>query len=286
MKTLVIGGTGTVGSLVVAGLIEKGVDVYVLTRDAAKAATLPSGATGVVGDIGKPADAQKHFEGVDAVYMLNAASPSELYEGLMGVLLARLAGVKRFVYQSAHKMEVSSALPVGGGSKLPIENAVRQSGIPYTILRPNNFYQNDLWYKDAMLMHGIYPQPIGYIGMQRVDARDIAEAAVIALTQEGHEGKTYNIVGPKLETGPSCATAWSEATGKTIAYPGDDIAIFEDTHAFMGPDLVYTYSRFYEFYQEHGMAADPGEVETITALLGHEPRSLAEYAAETALTWR
>ena len=53
------------------------------------------------------------------------------------------------------------------GAKLPIEAAIKASGIAYTIVRPNNFYQNDYWYKDAMLQYGVYPQPLGGVGLSR-----------------------------------------------------------------------------------------------------------------------
>jgi len=79
-------------------------------------------------------------------------------------------------------------------SKLPIEGVIRASGIEYTILRPNNFYQNDLAVLDA-IRAGVYPTPTGSVGMHRVDVRDIAETAAIALTQPGHSGKTYSVVG-------------------------------------------------------------------------------------------
>ena len=70
----------------------------------------------------------------------------------------RFASVKRLVYVSVQNADVAAWLPHFGG-KLGVEEAVKKSGIPSTILRPNNFYQNDYWFKDVMLQHGVYPQP-------------------------------------------------------------------------------------------------------------------------------
>jgi uncharacterized protein YbjT (DUF2867 family) len=285
MKVLVLGGTGTVGSLVVAELLARRVDVRVMTRSADNTSRLPDRVEVGVGDLRDPYSARPAFQNADAVFMLNAAGVSEAFEGLMGVFLASQNGVRRFVYMSTHRADLTPFLPVGGGTKLAIENAVRISGIPYTILRPNNFYQNDRWYKDAMLHNAVYPQPIGFKGMSRVDARDIAEAAAIALTEEGHDGKTYNIVGPRVETGPSCAEAWSRALRKPIVYAGNDMDAFETANAFMGPALVFTYRTFYEFYQIHGLHATADDIESTASVIGHRPRALDDYAQETAPTW-
>ena len=70
-------------------------------------------------------------------------------------------------------------------------NALYEGIISFTILRANNFYQNDIWFKDALLQHGVYPQPIGNAGVSRVDVRDISDAAAIALTTNAHEGEMY-----------------------------------------------------------------------------------------------
>ena len=240
---------------------------------------------GALGDLRDPYSARPAFAGVDAVFMLNAASVSEAFEGLIGVLLASQHSVKRFVYMSTHRADRTPFPAHRRGTKLGIENAVRISGIPFTILRPNNFYQNDRWYKDAMLQHGVYPQPLGFKGMSRVDARDIAEAAAIVLTKAGHDGKVYNLVGPRIETGPSCAEVWTRALQKEIAYAGNDMDAFEQQNAFMGPSLVFTYRNFYEFYQEHGLHATAEDIESTAALIGHRPRRLDEYAAEMAVAW-
>jgi hypothetical protein len=55
-----------------------------------------------------------------------------------------------------------------------IENALKQSDLTYTTLRPNNFYQNDHWFREAIQSHGVYPQPMGDVGLSRVDTRDVS----------------------------------------------------------------------------------------------------------------
>src|SRR5262245_49408131 len=106
MKVLVVGGTGKVGSALVARLIELGVDVCVHLHSSARAHLVPSPATTVVADlIGDPKEAIEMFRDMDAVFMLNKATLTETIEGTMAVRLAREAGVRRFVYQTVHLLD-------------------------------------------------------------------------------------------------------------------------------------------------------------------------------------
>lgn len=286
MKVLVLGGTGMVGSQVVQELLARNVDVQVLTRNAEKAASLPEGAQAVIGDLLNPHAVRPLFDGVDGVFLLNPVSISEASEGLFAVNNARMAGVKRIVYMSVHNLDSAIHLP-HFGSKLPIELAVKASGIPYTILRPNNFYQNDYWLKDVLLQYGVYAQPIGNVGLSRVDVRDIAEAAAIALTTDGHEGETYNLIGPDIHTGQTTADVWSQELGRPIAYGGDDLDAWEQQSLqYMPGWMVFDLKLMYEFFQKEGLKATAEDIERQTKLLGHAPRGFEEFARETAAMWK
>lgn len=286
MKILVIGGTGTVGSQVVGELLVRKVAVQVLTRSEDKAKGLPRGAESVIGDLLDPKTLHSVFKGVDGVFMLLAVSATETQEGLMAINGMHMAGVKKIVYMSVHNLEQALHLP-HIGSKLPIEAAVKASGIPYTILRPNNFFQNDYWYKDAMLKLGIYPQPIGDLGISRVDVRDIAEAAAVAFTIPSHEGQTYNLVGPDAHTGKSTAEVWSKALGQTISYGGNDLDVWEQQSLqFLPAWMVFDFRLMYKLFQEKGFKAAPADIERQTKLLGHAPRRFEDFAMETARIWK
>lgn len=286
MNILVLGGTGTVGSQVARDLLARGASVHVLTRDAAKSAGLPSGARPVVGDLLDPATVRTAFKGMDALFLLNAVSPSETHEGLMAVNGARIGGVKKLVYLSVHLADRAPHLP-HFGAKLAVEAAVKASGIPFTILRPNNFFQNDYWFKDAMLQYGVYPQPMGSVGLSRVDVRDISDAAVAALTGPAHAGETYNLVGAEPLTGPATAGIWSEALGRTIAYGGDDLDAWEkQSLQFMSPWMVFDFRMMFAFFQEQGLKGTAADIERQTKLTGRAPRSFTDFARETAAMWR
>jgi uncharacterized protein YbjT (DUF2867 family) len=286
MSILVTGGTGVVGSHVVRELLARGASVQVLTRDAANAGKLPAGVAAVIGDLGKVETVKRVFKGVDGVFLINTVSPTEIYEGLLAVCALREEKVKRLVYLSVHHADKAAWLPHFGG-KIGVEEAVRKSGVPFTILRPNNFYQNDYWFKDVMLQHGVYPQPLGSAGLHRVDVRDIAEAAAIALTSPGHEGQTYDVVGPEPHTGASTADVWSRALGRPVRYAGDDLEAWEKQSLQYMPDwAVFDFKHMYAFFQKEGLKASPEAIDRQTRLLGHVPRSLGAFATETASAWK
>jgi uncharacterized protein YbjT (DUF2867 family) len=285
MQVLVTGGTGLVGSRVVRELVTRGAGVTVLTRDAAKIKMLPGGSRGVQGDLGDPETVMSVFEGIDAVVLVNAVSPTEGFEGLAAVTGMRAAGVKRVVYVSAQRADAATWVP-HYGVKFGIEQAIKRSDIPYTILRPNNFYQNDYWYQDALLRHDVYPQPIGSKGLSRVDVRDIAEAAGIVLTTGGHDGQTYELVGPDAWTGETTARAWGQGLAKPVSYVGNDLDVWETVAmAYMPEWLAFECRHMYAYYQACGITASDEAIERVTKLLGRPPRGFLSFVAETAATW-
>jgi uncharacterized protein YbjT (DUF2867 family) len=285
MSILVTGGTGTVGSQVVQELSKRGVPSQVLTRDPAKAGSLPSGATAVQGNLLEVGSVRQVFKGIQSVFLLNPVGLTETAEALMALTQMRLDGVKKVVYLSVHHADGAAHLP-HFGSKVGVEEAIKRSGLAYTILRPNNFYQNDYWFKDVILQFGVYPQPIGSTGLSRVDVRDIAEAAAVALTSSSGEGQTYDLVGPEVVTGPSTAQVWSDVLGRTITYGGDDLEAWEKVQLQYLPDfMVFDFKEMYRHFQRNGLKASAEAIARQTALLGHAPRDFRTFAAETARAW-
>ena len=286
MKALVVGGTGTVGSEVARQLAKRGVEAHVLTRDPDKAKGLPPGVRAVKGDLLDPATVRSAFPGMDALFLANAVSASESHEGLLAVNGARLAGIRRVAYVSVHKADDAAYLP-HFGSKISVEAALQTSGFSGAILRPNNYFQNDLWYRDAILQGGVYPQPLGDRGVSRVDVRDVAEAAVIALTGRSEGLETWNLVGPAAWTGKASAEAWSRELGRPVAYLGNDLDAWEREAVKSLPAwMAFDFRMMYAYFQEHGFQASPEDVERLTKILGRPPRRYEDFVAETARAWK
>ena len=286
MKTLVIGGTGMVGSMVVAGLLKQGVNVRVMSHSPDKLKKLPTGIEGFWADLDDPDTLPAAFDGIDSVFLLNAVGLNETNEGLSAVSAAKAAKIKKIVYMTVTMPKGSETIP-HFRSKLPVEKAVRDSGIAYTILRPNNFFQNDLWLKSAIMQYSVYPQPIGGKGMNRVDVRDIADCAINALMKSGHEGQTYEVHGPDALTGEGVAGIYTKHLGREVRYSGNDLDAWAEKSKGMMPEFLIADMRImYQFFQDNGMIASKDDLEKMQKLLGHKPRTFDGFVKEISMEWK
>ena len=284
MKILVTGGTGHVGSEVVKELRKRKADVRILVRKQETPA--PEGVEVVLGDLLDPVSVEKALHGVDKLYLLNAVTPDELTQGLIAYDLAKKLKLKHIVYHSVFRVEHFKDVP-HFASKLAIESALREFDVPFTVIRPNYFFQNDASLKDPLTKAGVYPMPLGTVGISGVDIRDIAEATAIALTSEGHFGKTYNINGPEILSGPKIASIWSGLLGKEIRYTGHNMDAFEVQMREQAPTWsAFDIRMMFQGYLERGFVAERGDLETLTQLLGHAPRPYEDFARQTALGWQ
>jgi uncharacterized protein YbjT (DUF2867 family) len=284
MKILVIGGTGHVGSEVVKELQKRKADIRLLVRKEDTAT--PAGVEKAVGDLLDPVSVQRAMEGVDKLYLLNAVLPDELTQGLIAYDLAKKLRLSHVVYHSVFRVEHFKDVP-HFASKLAIENALREFDVPFTILRPNYFSQNDATLKEPLTKAGIYPMPLGDVGVSVVDVRDIAEAAAIVLTSGEHSGKTYNLNGPEVVSGPKAASIWGEVLGKKIQYTGHNMDAFEEQMRKKAPSWsAFDIRMMFEGYLERGFVAEDGDLETLTKILGHAPRRYEDFARETFLQWQ
>jgi|SRR5579875_1763661 len=285
MKILAIGGTGKVGSAVVRELSKRGVDVRALVRKKDAASKMPPGVEAVEGDLLDPVSVDKALEAVDKVYLLNAVVPDELTQGLIAYDLARKRKLQHVVYHSVFRADHFKDVP-HFASKLAIESALREFDLPFTIIRPNYFFQNDDSLRDPLTKAGVYPMPLGPNGISAVDVRDIAEAAATALTSRGHEGKTYNLNGPDVLSGPLAAQIWTAALGKEVRYAGEDMDAFEQQMRQRAPSWsAFDIRMMFQSYLERGFTAEPGDLEALTKLLGHPLRRYEDFAREMATSW-
>lgn len=197
MTVLVCGATGTTGREVVRQLRAIGVPVRALTRSDDAASRLRSGGVdAVVGDLGDPPSLAAALDGVDAVFVASPASPriAEL-EGDLAVA-ATSAGVGHLV-----KLSVIGCSPESpfmfGRLHYDAERAVIESGIAWTMVRPNGFMQDTLAWS-GQIRDGVVRLPVVDARWSIVDVRDIAAVAVAALTDPAaHAGVAYTVTGPE-----------------------------------------------------------------------------------------
>lgn len=284
MKILVTGATGNVGGELVRNLHKRGADIRVLVRKP-EAAQFPAGVEVVPGDLTNPDAVRAAVKGADKLFLLNGVVADELTQALLTYGIARQAGVKHVTYVSVYQADRFRDVP-HFASKVATESALHEFGVPYTILRPGYYFQNDLAQQPLLMQMGIYTMPIGTAGMSAVDVRDIAEAAAISLTEQGHEGQTYNLVSAPLLDGPGTAALWSKVLGREIAYTGHDFDAWEKQIAGSFPGwMAYDMRTMLQGYFERGFGSTEADVERVSKLLGHAPRTYEAFAREAGAEW-
>ncbi len=282
MTILVIGATGNVGKPTVQALLAKGETVRCLSRSQDKLASLPTGAVGVIGDLESGNGLEAALAGIDRLFLITANGETEAARGLNAVNAAKVAGVEHIVFLSVQNPGGEPAVP-HSRTKLPIEQAIKDSGIAYTILRPNFFNQTDHSVAKVVLDYGVYPMPIGSIGQNRIDTRDIADAAVKVLTEDGHAGAEYDLHGPATINGDQAAAIYGEHFGRAVGYGGNDVDKWgESVKAFIPPWLLDSLKVMFLAQQSNGGAADATAVAASEAVVGHPLRTFDAFAAELA----
>ncbi|MFE6307318.1 NmrA family NAD(P)-binding protein [Nocardiopsis sp. NPDC057823] len=203
MTTLVTGATGNTGRHVVAELLRRGERVRALTRDPAAARDrLPAGVEIAAGTHTAPAELGAALAGVDRLHITVTAGLAEVGPEL----------VRRAVDAGVHRITV-----VWGGGMGPVEQAVADSGVDWTRLEPQEFMSNTLTWADAIRKEGVVREPYDFPSAL-VHEGDIGEVAAIALLEDGHAGRAYNLTGPEALTPSERVAALSRATGRDIAF--------------------------------------------------------------------
>jgi uncharacterized protein YbjT (DUF2867 family) len=131
--------------------------------------------------------------------------------------------------------------------------------------------------------HGVYSMPIGSIGNNRIDTRDIADCAVRVLTEDGHAGADYHLHGPDTINGPKAAEVYAQHFGREVHYGGDDVDQWgKPVEAFLPPWLLDSLKKMFVAQQLHGGVADADAVEASQEAVGHPLRTFDAFAAELA----
>jgi uncharacterized protein YbjT (DUF2867 family) len=280
---LVTGATGTVSTAVLRALKGRpGLRLRALVRDPAKGPGLQKeGVEVVAGDLEEPDSLPEAFEGVDILWLLTPASALEPSMGSNAVFAAKRAKVKHIVRNSAIKAG-HDAPNRNGRLHALVEEAVKASGIPWTILRPHYYMHNLLSSAASVASDGMLYMNMGEAPVGMIDARDVGVfAAKVIEHPERHAGKVYTPTGPESIDMASAAAALSRVVGTRVNY----VALPPDAaqQAMLGFGLsrwfvgnVVDYGRVYADGWGDFVTSDFKDV------TGHEPRSFAQFAADYA----
>jgi uncharacterized protein YbjT (DUF2867 family) len=195
---LVTGATGSIGSELVRLLTSGGQRIRALVRDPAKAKSLGPAVELVQGDLSRPDGFPGALAGADKLF---AMFPAHDIPALAPPLFdaARRAGVRHVVFLSSATIHLQPPTLVGRWHQAG-EDALKATGMAFTMLRPGNFDTNSLSWAGPIRAQGKVFVPFADSQSSPIDPRDISAVAAAALTGSGHEGKTYTLSGPEVLT--------------------------------------------------------------------------------------
>jgi len=215
------------------------------------------------------------LQGVESAYI--TYYPDLAVPGAADVVrsLAKLAvghGVRRMVLLSGR----------GEDGALLGERAIQDSGVNWTIVRSSWFSQNfsEYFLLDSILS-GEVVLPVGNVAEPFVDAGDIADVAVAALTEDGHSGRVYEVTGPRLLTFAEAVAEIAQATGREIRFRPVAIDEYASmlTQLNVPPVFVQLLSHLFTEVMDGRNAQTKDGVEQA---LGRMPRDFGDFARETA----
>ncbi|MFE7371312.1 SDR family oxidoreductase [Streptomyces anulatus] len=282
--TVVTGATGTLGRHVVDGLLSSGRPVRAVSRRPRRSG-LPSAVEVVTGDLHKPATLNTAFETARALVLI--AVPDSAVEV---VACARAAGIE-------HIVVVSSAAVTAGHDttyNLPVERAVRASGLDWSIVRPGEFATNALLIWGPSIRSGRrvvepFPDQAG----NPIHEQDVADVIVADLLDPDRRGRVDTIVGPDTLTRREQVTRIAAAVGDDIALdevtPEQALRFYREQGGFAADNADWLYG-FTSYDGVEGVTDEPREANaasdgaylTLTEVLGRPGRSYARWARDHA----
>ncbi|SRR6266498_1790994 len=275
---LVTGATGNAGGAVVRALVNAGARVRALIRRDADQARLPADVEGVTGDLNRPQTLRASLASVSAVFLLSG------YQDLPDALAEmRNAGVERVVLLS------SSAAPDGDLSNavaryhILSEQAVRDSGLPFTFLQPNSFMSNALQWVPQLQAGDVVRAPFAEVRVAMIDPDDLGAVAAEALTSAAHEGRSYRLSGPESLLPADRVGVLARVLGRELRFEAQSNA---DARAEMSAAMPAQYvDAFFSFFSD-GKLDESKVLPTVREVTGREPRSFEQWAVANAEAFR
>jgi len=215
---LLTGATGSVGLELAKLFSRKGTLAKAMVRSGTAAEKLKdfTRIEPVIGDFDEAASLDAALAGIEKVFLLTNSSERAEAQQLAFVSAAKRAGVKHIVKLS--QLHAATDSPVRFlRYHAVVEQAIRDSGMNFTFLRPNLFMQGLLGFSD-MIVQGQLFAPIATSRISLVDTRDIAAVAFAALTEPGHVGRIYDITGPEALSHAEIAARISDAVGHKVNF--------------------------------------------------------------------
>ncbi|WP_232661969.1 NAD(P)H-binding protein [Pseudonocardia sp. TRM90224] len=279
---VVSGATGNVGRPLVQALAAVGEQVTAVSRGVSDT-TVPEGVRRRQADLTTPESLRPIFNGADALFLHDGGASAHLLNPRDILDVAKAGGVGRIVLLSSIGVVTRAQSASHGGMMREFEDAVRQSGTDWTILRPGGFSSNAYAWAESVRARRTVAAPFGDVGLPIVDPADIAEVAAAALREDGHGGQFYELTGPALSTPRQRADVIADALGEPIRFVEQTR---EEAHAqmarFMPEPVVET---TLDAIGEPN-AAEQRISPDVARVLGRAPRTFADWVQRHIAAFR
>jgi len=272
---LVTGATGTVGNTVARILAGTGETVHVLARNPERA-SFPNGVSVVRGDFTDPSTLEAAAHDADAIFLMLPAMDSKLEQAV-----AQAAPhVKRIAFLSSALVSIdTSRASFIARQHASIEDAIKASGVDWTILRPGYFAANALrWWLPQLQKSDTLRWPFPGARFAPIHERDMAEIAVLGLRDSAHAGKTYDLTGPEAITAAEQLFAIARATHRDLRWEEAQGDAARAALAFLPPPLLEGILASWE----RATYEPPFVTDTVARVLGKPARSFEQWAGDHA----
>ena len=281
---LVTGASGTVGKEVLNEVARTGAKHKAMYRSANEAGKAPTGTQTVIADFAKKETLAAALRDVDAVYLVCSPIPDLVELEINMIEASRVAGVKHMV--------LNSALGAGDYSKSfpswhrKVEDKLKNTGISFTILRPNSFHQNVVaFFAPTIRAQGAFYSSMGNARVSFIDVRDIVLVAAKALAGGEHSGKTYELNGPEALTYTELAEKIAKHAARAVQYV--DIPVEAQRNAMLEQGMPGWQVDALLDLQAYYASGKGGSVDhLLSELLGRPPISMDRFLAENAAQFR
>jgi uncharacterized protein YbjT (DUF2867 family) len=216
--------------------------------------------------------------GAEVAFLVGVFGPDDAEHDRGLVTAARAAGVRRIVKLSGIGTGDAAVGPVGTWH-VPGEQAVRESGLEWTVLRPSAFASNTLGWAAAVRSGSPIPNTSGTGGQGVVDPRDVSEVAVSALLGAGHAGRTYTLTGPEVLDVPAQAAVLADVLGRPVEVR--DLSSAQAREYLLGLGFSDTFIDASEISRAYVRGGGNEVVtEDVREVLGRPARTYREWAAD------
>lgn len=278
----VAGATGNIGSEVVRLLAEAGEAVRALSRDPPGE---PSDVTWVTADLADRRSLQAALTGADRLLLVTGNSEDMVRAQKSAIATAARTGVRHVVKVSALGASDHSKSVIGLWHWV-VEQALEQSEVEWTILRPHVFMQNVLAQAKSIMSEGIVRSPAGEAAVPMIDTRDIAAVAAAALTGSGHAGKRHTLTGPAPITWHEVADVLADVLERRVEYVPETL---DDTwHRLRGigtPTWLIAGQLALAEYQRAG-GGTAAVTDTVQQIIGRPPTMFRDFVQDHVAAFR